>query len=184
MADEAAAPELPHYVNCFLEHLAANICRRPALPDDVLVEILTGADAEKEAALEQARSRRRRLGDDGRMDTDRWTRNARPNSKLACAGCNRPEYRPDKRALALRVNPGVKVIGDQSKRKPGLFSSDRVSDQVRRTVLFARERVTDLHQRVGTRRAGVSKPVASSLGGNHGELEKADQDVDEDGECD
>ena len=90
MADETAPPKFPHHIDCFREHLAANVGWRPALPEDVLVEILTGADAEKEAALEQGRSRRRRLGDDGRMDTNRWTRNTGPYSKLACAGAIAP----------------------------------------------------------------------------------------------
>ena len=70
-----------------------------------------------------------------------------PTRSSLVRDCYRPEDRPDERALALHVDPGMKVIRDQSEPKPGPFSSDRVSDQVRRTVLFTRQGVTDLHQR-------------------------------------
>ena len=44
---------------------------RPALPEDVLVEVLAGADAEEEPAGHQGCGGRRRLGDDRRVDPDR-----------------------------------------------------------------------------------------------------------------
>ena len=162
MVNEAPAPKLPHYVNCLLQHPATNFRRRPPLSQDVLVQVLTRSDAKKEAALEEGRSRRGRLGHDCRMNANSWTGNARTDSKLACASCDRPEHRPDKRALALRVNPRVEVIGDQSKWEPGLFGSTRVSDQIGRTVLFARKCVTDLHQ-ASVPAAQPSRNLSASL---------------------
>ena len=43
---------------------------RPALAEDVLVQVLAGADAEEEAARHHRGDGRRRLGDDRRVDAD------------------------------------------------------------------------------------------------------------------
>src|SRR5207302_6613052 len=46
----AALPELSDDGDRLLEHGLADLDRRPARADDVLVQVLTGADAEEEAA--------------------------------------------------------------------------------------------------------------------------------------
>ena len=45
--------------------------------DDVFVQVFAGTQAEKEAALEQRSCRRRRLSDNGRVDADERTGDAR-----------------------------------------------------------------------------------------------------------
>jgi hypothetical protein len=76
----------------------------------VLVQVLSGAETEQEAARHERRARRRRLGDDGRVDADERARD--PGSQLKPLGRlrDRPDHRPDERALALRVDPGVVVV--------------------------------------------------------------------------
>src|SRR4029453_489221 len=57
---------------------------------------------------------------------------------------DRPQDRPDKRALALLVGPGVEVVGDEREREPALLGKPRVADEIGRPELLARERIADL----------------------------------------
>jgi hypothetical protein len=57
-----------HDADRFFEHLQSDGRWGPAPADDVLVERLTRADAEEEAAVEEQRRRRGRLRHDGGMD--------------------------------------------------------------------------------------------------------------------
>ena len=57
------------------------------------------------------------------------------------------EHRPHERALALRVDPRVEVVGDQREREARLLGAARVLDERARTELLARELVAELHHR-------------------------------------
>ena len=53
MARAAALPEQPDDLDRLLEHLQAHVGLGPAVAEDVLVERLAAADAEREATVEQ-----------------------------------------------------------------------------------------------------------------------------------
>jgi hypothetical protein len=81
MADTATLyrpiPIEAHDLYGLFEHLQAHVGGGPPVSEDVLVEVLTGADAEGEASPQHHRRRRRGLGYDGRMYTHRRTGYAR-----------------------------------------------------------------------------------------------------------
>jgi hypothetical protein len=53
--DEVALPQLPHQGDRLFEHFHPDLVRRPTGADGVLVERLTGADAEREAPVQHHR---------------------------------------------------------------------------------------------------------------------------------
>src|SRR5438477_2305023 len=63
----SSAEEEAQHLDRLFEHLAACRERRPAAADHVLVQVLTGADAEEEAPVEHHRRCRRGLRDDRGM---------------------------------------------------------------------------------------------------------------------
>src|SRR5215212_7272547 len=71
VADQPALPELAQHLDGLLQHLQAGVDPRPAVAEDVLVEVLAGADPEQEPALEHEGGGGRRLGQDGRVDPGR-----------------------------------------------------------------------------------------------------------------
>jgi len=71
VVDEATAEQLADDLDGFGEHLVPHVHRAPAPPDDVLVEVLAGAEAEREAALRQQTQRGGLLGHDRGMVTKR-----------------------------------------------------------------------------------------------------------------
>jgi hypothetical protein len=57
---------------------------------------------------------------------------------------NGADHRPYKWALALGIDPRVKVIGDHREAESALLCSLCLSDQVRWPVFFARQLVSNL----------------------------------------
>ena len=74
-----------------LEHLVAHADRRPALADDVLVEVLAGAEPEPEAVAGQDLHGRRLLRDDRRVVAQRRAGHVghQPIRSVACAAAPR-----------------------------------------------------------------------------------------------
>jgi hypothetical protein len=61
------------------------------------------------------------------------------------------DHAPDERAVALRVDPWVKVVGDQGEAEAGSFGALCEANEVVRGMLFAGERVAELwHGPIGT----------------------------------
>ena len=54
------------------------------------------------------------------------------------------DHVPNEGAVALSVNPGVEVVGDQRETEAGLLGRLREANEVVRGVLFAGERVAEL----------------------------------------
>ena len=54
------------------------------------------------------------------------------------------DHVPNEGAVALSVNPGVEVVGDQRETEAGLLGRLREADEVVRQMLFAGERVAEL----------------------------------------
>jgi hypothetical protein len=110
----------------------------PAIAEDVLVERLTAADAEREATVEQHGRRRGRLGDDGRVDahggTGHGRRHPHPRGRLG----DRADRRPHKPAVALLIVPGVEVIGNPETLETGPLSHAGLSDELAGAELLTR----------------------------------------------
>ena len=53
-----------------------------------------------------------------------------PSRSCSVACGDAADHAPDERALALRVDPRVVVVGDQREGEAGLFGQARVADQV------------------------------------------------------
>src|SRR5439155_1649956 len=70
-------PELADHGDGFLEHVEALLRARPAVAEDVLVQVLAAADAEEETPGKQAGRRRGGVRDDRRMDPHRRAGDAR-----------------------------------------------------------------------------------------------------------
>jgi hypothetical protein len=138
-------PELPDQLDRFLEHLEPDARRRPAIPVNVLVQILTRPDSQEEPALEHRPDGRRSLSDDRRMHTDQRARDTGADAHSLCRDCDAAEHAPDEGTLPLVVDPRMEVIGDQREREPSFLCVSRILHEVQRLAFFAGECVPDLH---------------------------------------
>jgi hypothetical protein len=105
----------------------------------VLVQVLAGAQAQEEAPRHHGRRRRRRLRDDRRVDAHRGTGHAGAKAQALGSVGDRADHAPDERAVALAVDPGVKVVGDQREGEADLLGAPGVAHQVVGRVFFARK---------------------------------------------
>ena len=143
------------------QHLLADLDRRPPLPEHVLVERLAGADAEEEAALEEQGRRRRRLGDDRRVDAQDRAGHAGPDADGRRRLGHAAEDRPHERAVALLVDPRVEVVRDRQEVEARLLGQARMAHQVGRSVLLAGECVAPRgHGPSSTPGRGPAQPEA------------------------
>src|SRR5438270_1136177 len=109
-ADIFALPEFTDHLDRLLQHLVPNMDRRPSLADDMLVEILSSAKAEHEAAIAHQRDRRRHLRHDGGMVTNDRAGDHRHQLHTTRPAGNRSQNAPRKWALALLLEPGMEVV--------------------------------------------------------------------------
>src|SRR4030095_15515421 len=99
--------------------------RGPMVAENMLIEILARPDPEEEPSRHHGRGRGRSLRKDGRADAHRRRGSAGAELERLCARGTPPEHTPDKGTLPLLVDPGVIVVGNKGKRKPGLFGVPR-----------------------------------------------------------
>jgi hypothetical protein len=143
----AALPEESHHHDCFLEHLEPLVGQRPAVAEHVLIQVLARADAEKEALGHHRGDRRRGLRDDRRMYADRRAGDTCADADLLGRLRDPAEGGPHEGALALRIDPGVIVIGDHAEVEARLFGKRRLTHELVRRMVLGREREAELHQR-------------------------------------
>src|SRR3954452_6232454 len=105
--DEPALPQGSDDVDRLLEHLATDRDARPAVSEDVLVEVLSRADAEEEAAGHHGRGRGGGLRDERGMDARRRTRHRGAETESIRRRRDAADHAPHERALALSVGPGM-----------------------------------------------------------------------------
>ena len=127
------------------QHLLADRRPRPAVAEDVLVQVLAGSHAQEEAALEHLLGGRGGLGDYRRVDPDQGTGDAGADAKPAGRLGDGAERRPDEWTLALLVDPRVVVVGDRGEAEARLLGHRGLSHQRPRSVLLAGETEADLH---------------------------------------
>ena len=140
----AALPEQSDNFDRLFEHLEPHVPGRPAVAEDVLVQVLARADAEEEAPRHHGRGRRGRLGDDRRMRADERTGDSCPDPERLGRLRDPAEDGPDERALALAIDPGMEVVGSERELEASLLRRPGVADEVVGRMLLRRERVAEL----------------------------------------
>jgi hypothetical protein len=139
----AAFPEQPDDGDGLLEALLPYLGLRPAGSEDVLVEVLARADAEKEAPFHHRRRGGGGVGDDGRMHAHGRAGHPRPELEPLGGVRDGADHGPHEWALALRVRPGMKMVRDVGEGEPVLLGHLGVLHEVVRPVLFARQLISD-----------------------------------------
>src|SRR4051812_8954639 len=114
--------------------------RRPAITENVLVEVFTRTDSEKKSARHHRRRGCRCLRYNRRMDSYSGAGDARSKSQTFGGMGDGSNHAPYKWALPLAINPGVKMIRDQSESESRLFGEVSVVYEIVRPVLFTGER--------------------------------------------
>jgi hypothetical protein len=144
MSDDLPLPQLANDFDRLLEHLESLAGGWPALTENVLVEVFPGAEPEHEAAGHHVRDGRRGLGNVPRVEAQDGTCHACAYGDSLRLARDRAEHGPDERAVSLPVDPGVKVVGDESELEPSLLGKPSLSDEFARRELLARERVAEV----------------------------------------
>jgi hypothetical protein len=80
------------------------------------------------------------------MHANRRTRDTCTETKPLGLVRDRADHAPYERALALLIDPGMEVIGDQREVEAALLRPLREANEIVGRMLFTRERVTDLGQ--------------------------------------
>ena len=155
----AAVPEEADHLDRLLEHLDPLVGRGPAGARDVLVQVLTCTEPEREPARQHRADGSGGLRDDRRMRPDQRARDA--GRKLDPLGCLRDpaQHAPDERTLTLGLDPGMEVVGDHREGEAQLLRPRGVADEVERFVLLGGEPVAELrHGALGTARLDHRNP--------------------------
>ncbi len=140
----ATLPEKAHHLDGFLQHLQAHVGRGPAVAQDVLVQVLAGADAEVKASFEHHGGGRRGLGHDGGVDAHGGAGHGGGNRQRGHLG-EGPDHRPHKRAVTLLTDPRMVVVRDPERLKSGLLGHPGLFYLIVRPELLAGQKVPNLH---------------------------------------
>ena len=117
---------------------------RPALADHVLVEVLPGAEAEREAPVGEDLQRRGLLRDDRRVVAQgRAGHVGHQLDPLGRLG-DRAEHRPGVRRVPLRREPREVVVARHLEVEPDLLGCDGVPDQLLRAALLGHQGVAEI----------------------------------------
>ena len=136
----ATAPQRADDLDRLLEHFVADVHRRPPAADDVFVQVLAGPNAEPEASIAHHRDGRRLLGHDRRVVADRRAGDERDElDSLRLRG--EREHAPGIRAVVVREQPRVEVVGDGDEVEPGRFGARSLCEQLVRVVELAHQAV-------------------------------------------
>jgi len=135
----AAPPEEPDDLERLAEHLSSDAGRWPSPPDQVLVQLLAGPDAERETAAAQARDCRGGLRDDRRVVAERGAGDGGDQADALRLCSYRSEDGPRERGMSLARQPGVIVVGDRDEVEAGFLGAARVPDERRRAMLLGHE---------------------------------------------
>jgi hypothetical protein len=148
VADVAALPEVADDVDRLFEHHVADVCWWPAFANDVLIQVLAGAEAERESVVAHQPDGGRHLRHDRRVIADDWTGDH--GHELHAAGLTRhgPKHAPGEGALALLFEPRMEVIRDDGEIEAGSLGLDAVADEFLWISLLAHQGVAKgCHQR-------------------------------------
>jgi hypothetical protein len=151
--DDLAAEQLVDDLDRLEHHRAADADLRPLAADDVLVERLTGTQAQPEAAGVHGAQRGRRVGDDRGVVAEAGAGDRRAEGERGALAEGAHEA-PREGALALLRRPRVEVLADLEPRaESGPLRLFGPVEQVGGVELLEHRRVSDL--RHGARVAGT-----------------------------
>ena len=155
-----AVEQRPMTSSASLEHLVAHADRRPALADDVLVEVLAGAEAEAEAPAGEDLHGRGLLRDDRRVVAQDRARHV-GHQPDALGGMGRgAEDRPRVARVALGLQPRLVVVADHREVEARLLGPLDVAHQLVGARLLAHHRVAEFRHACGLPdRRGSDSPV-------------------------
>src|SRR5690606_24219387 len=134
-------PEQADHLYSFLQPRLTVGYRRPSITEDVLVQVLAAADAERKPAGQERCRRRGRLGDARRMGPSGGAGDGCDDLQTIRPLRDGAEHAPHEGAMALAIDPGVVVVGDAGEAEARRLGSLGVIDERRRAVLLASERV-------------------------------------------
>src|SRR5438552_2401224 len=131
-----------------LRELAAEAARRPKLVHEPPrgAGVASPADLYLDVSRFSRAARAVVCGDDLGMRADERAGDACADRELRRRG-DRPDHRPNERALPLPVDPRMEVVRQLDVRKAGLLGALRGSDHFQRAVLLAGDPEADLHDR-------------------------------------
>src|SRR5579875_747671 len=142
VAEPLSAPQAPHDLHRLGQHLLALGGRGPAVAQDVLVQGLAAAHAQREAALQHERGRGCRLGHHGGMDAHRGARHGGGDVEPGSGG-DATDHRPHEGGLSLGVVPGVVVVREPDPVEADLLGQSGVADHLPGAELLAGEEVAE-----------------------------------------
>ncbi len=125
-----AAPEQADDVDGLFQHLEPHVGGRPTLAYHVLVQVLTRTDSERETTVGQHRHSGGGLGHDGRVVADEGTGDGGHQVQLLGALRHRPQHGPSEGAVALSLEPGMKVVGHHGELETGVLGELCLPNQV------------------------------------------------------
>jgi len=121
----------------------------PVIAEDVLVERLAGAHAERETAAEQLLRRRGGLCDHRGVDPRRRAGDGGRDAQPVGRGCDAAQHGPDERAVTLIIEPGVEVVGDPRGGEAGALGEDGGLDELAARMFLGGQEVADRRHGVG-----------------------------------
>src|SRR5262249_4998316 len=143
IAVRPALPEQAHDGDRLLEHLEAELRRRPLSTEDMLVKILACAYPQEKAIRHHRCRRSGSLGDDRWMDAHRWARHAGAETESLGSVCYTANHAPHKRTMSLTVSPRMIVIRHQSEGEADCLCSLGVVDEIVRIMLLTGKSVAN-----------------------------------------
>lgn len=157
--DEFAGEQLPDDLDGLGQHVETPFDGRPALADDVFVEVLTAAQSQREPPVGEDLHGRGLLGHDGRVIAHRRAGDVRIQVRRFGGVRDRPEHRPRVRGVPLAGQPGREVVTAHFEIESRLLRRDGVMHKIFWPALLR-------HQRVSESRHGLRIPVhrAAKLG--------------------
>ena len=131
-------------VDGLAQHLVPFADRRPALADDVLVEVLPRSQPEPEATAREDLHRRRLLRDDRRVVAQDRARHVRHQADPLGRLRSGAEDRPGVARMALLLEPREVVVADHGEVEAGGLGALQVGDERVRARLLGHHRVAEV----------------------------------------
>src|SRR5438093_989635 len=115
------------------------------LSQNMFIEVFACPDPEEETAWHRVGGCGSRLRDDRRMNSHNWASHSCSKTQRLGRARYGTDDDPHERAVALLVNPRMKMIGDDCVSEPRLFRAKRKSHKIPRAELLTGKRKTEFN---------------------------------------
>ena len=158
---DLAGEQFADDLNGLAQHVVAPRDRRPALTDDVLVEVLAAAQPEGEPPVGEDLQRRRLLRDDRRVIADRRAGDVREQFDPVSGVRHGTEHRPRVGRMALGGQPRRVVVAAHLEVEARAFRRNGIADKLFWSALFCHQGVAKArHDITDTRGSGAQTATA------------------------